>query len=109
MSDLASALVLAGAVLAFAGSIGLVRKEELLAQCLDGLPVSLEGALRPPLSLPEDATVLDAVALFRREPAEMAVVLDKGGAFKGVVTREDLLEAIAGDMPDSGRAMPRRP
>jgi len=54
----------------------------------------------------QDASVLDAVGLFKREPAEMAVVIDAKGSFRGVVTREDLLEAIAGDMPDSGRPQP---
>src|SRR3954468_17631513 len=86
--------------------LGCVRKEEMLAQCLDGLPVSLERLLRAPLLLREGATVLDALALFKREPAEMAIVVDAQCVFKGVVTREDLLEAIAGDMPDSGRPQP---
>ena len=83
--------------------LGQVRKEDLLAQCLDGLPIDLERLLRPPVPLREDSPVLDALGVFRREPAEMAIVVDAGGRFKGVVTREDLLEAIAGDMPDSGR------
>jgi predicted tellurium resistance membrane protein TerC len=86
--------------------IGLVRKEELLAQCVDGGAIALERMLRPPLAVRETASVLDAVALFKREPAEMAIVVDGDGLFQGVVTREDLLEAIAGEMPDSGRPQP---
>jgi predicted tellurium resistance membrane protein TerC len=86
--------------------IGLARKEELLAQCVGGGAIELERVLRAPLAVRETASVLDAVALFKREPAEMAIVVDKNGVFQGVVTREDLLEAIAGDMPDSGRAQP---
>jgi len=86
--------------------LGQVRKEDLLAQCLDGRPLSIERAMRAPLAVHEDASVLDAVNVFRREPAEMAVVVDADGVLKGVVTREDLLEAIAGDMPDSGRPQP---
>jgi putative hemolysin len=82
--------------------IGLVRKEEVLAQCVDGEPVDVNRVLRPPLTVKESASVLDVVALFKREPAEMAIVVDAQGLFKGVVTREDLLEAITGDMPDSG-------
>jgi predicted tellurium resistance membrane protein TerC len=85
---------------------GLVRKEEILAQCVDGYPVEIRRVLRPPLTLPETASVLEAVSLFKREPAEMAIVVGADGSFKGVVTREDLLEAIAGDMPDSGSARP---
>ena len=86
--------------------LGQVRKEDLLAQCLDGRPIDLERLLRPPVSVRDDSPVLDVVGVFRREPAEMAIVVDAAGVFKGVVTREDLLEAIAGDMPDSGRAQP---
>jgi predicted tellurium resistance membrane protein TerC len=86
--------------------LGLVRKEELLAQCLDRLPVDVERAMRPPVVVREDASVLDAIAVLKREPAEMAAVIDANGKFKGVLTREDLLEAIAGDMPDSGRTQP---
>ncbi|HKQ27599.1 MAG TPA: CBS domain-containing protein [Burkholderiales bacterium] len=88
--------------------IGLVRKEEVLARYLDGEPVDLNRVLRPPLTLLENASVLEAVAFFKREPAEMAVVVDAQGRFQGVVTREDLLEAIAGDMPDSGLQLARR-
>jgi len=87
--------------------LGLVRKEEVLAQCIDGVPVSLERLLRPALTVGASASVLEVVQLFRKEPVEMAVVLDAAGRFAGVVTREDLLEAIAGDMPDSGSPLPR--
>jgi len=86
--------------------LGQVRKEDLLARVLDGMPIDLERLLRPPVPVREDSPVLDAVGVFKREPAEMAIVVDAGGLFKGVVTREDLLEAIAGDMPDSGRPQP---
>jgi len=83
--------------------LGLVRKEEVLAQCVDGVPIDIMRVLRPPVVVKEGASILDTVGLFKREPAEMAVVVDARGSFKGIVTREDLLEAITGDMPDSGR------
>jgi predicted tellurium resistance membrane protein TerC len=86
--------------------IGLVRKEEVLAQCIDGVAIGVERVLRPPLAVQEGASVLDALNLFKREPSEMALVLDARGRLRGVVTREDLLEAIAGDLPDSGRPQP---
>ena len=86
--------------------LGLVWKEEVLAQCMDGAPLDLERLLRPVPSVTQDTSILDTVTLFRREPTEMAVVVDADGLLKGMVTREDLLEAIAGDMPDSGRPTP---
>jgi predicted tellurium resistance membrane protein TerC len=83
--------------------LGIVRKEDVLAQCVDGGPI----AERQALTVREDASVLDTLNLFKREPAEMAFVVDGRGAFKGVVTREDLLEAIAGDLPNARQPVPQ--
>jgi CBS domain containing-hemolysin-like protein len=72
-----------------------VRKEDVL----DGAR-PLEELLKAAVELREDATVLDALALFKRQPIELALVVDAQGRFRGVVTRTDLLEAIAGELPD---------
>jgi predicted tellurium resistance membrane protein TerC len=85
--------------------IGIVRKEDVLAQCVDGGPVDVRLAARPALTVRESTSVLDTLALFKREPAEMAFVVDARGAFQGIVTREDLLEAFAGDLPDARQAV----
>jgi predicted tellurium resistance membrane protein TerC len=73
---------------------GVVRKEDLL----DG--DSLDQALKPGVRIREDCTVLDALALFKTHPIELALVVDAQDAFRGVLTRTDLLEAIAGELPD---------
>ncbi len=73
---------------------GVVRKEDLLG----GMP--LDQALRPGAQIREDCTVLDALALFKKQPIEMALVGGAQGDFRGVLTRTDLLEAIAGELPD---------
>jgi predicted tellurium resistance membrane protein TerC len=73
---------------------GVVRKEDVL----DGDP--LDKALRPVVRIREDCTVLDALALFKTHPIELALVVDAQDAFSGVLTRTDLLEAIAGELPD---------
>jgi predicted tellurium resistance membrane protein TerC len=86
--------------------LGILRKEDVLAQCMDG-QVELESAVRPCLRVRETASVLDTLALFKREPAEMAFVFDAHGVFTGVVTREDLLEAITGDLPDARGPLPK--
>jgi CBS domain containing-hemolysin-like protein len=73
---------------------GVVRKEDLLGG------EALDRAQRPGERIREDCTVLDALALFKKRPIELALVVDAQGAFLGVLTRTDLLEAIAGELPD---------
>ena len=80
--------------------LGIVRKEDVLEQCMDGA-IEFQRAVRPCLRVKETTSVLETLNFFKREPAEMAFVVDARGAFRGVVTREDLLEAIAGDLPDA--------
>ena len=81
---------------------GVVRKEDVLALCVDGKPIELEGVLREAPVVRARASVLDTLNQFKRHAAELAIVLDDQGRFAGVVTRTDLLEAIAGEFPDEG-------
>jgi CBS domain containing-hemolysin-like protein len=81
---------------------GVVRKEDVLALCVDGKPVELGSVLRTAPSMRANASVLDALNQFKRHTAELALVLDEQGRFQGLVTRTDLLEAIAGEFPDEG-------
>ena len=79
---------------------GVVRKQDLLEQCLGGAAVDVESLLLPPLVVPEGASILRALDLFRKKPVNTAVVVDEYGTIQGIVTRTDLLEAVAGDLPD---------
>jgi predicted tellurium resistance membrane protein TerC len=81
---------------------GVVRKEDVLALCVDGKPIDLRGVVRPAPSVRVSASVLDALSQFKRHSAELAIVVDAHGRFQGIVTRTDLLEAIAGEFPDEG-------
>ncbi len=81
-------------------TLGVVRKQDLLDQSLDGAPLDVEGAMHKPLNIPEGASILRALDLFRKTPVNTAVIVDEYGAIRGIVTRTDLLEAVAGDLPD---------
>lgn len=80
--------------------LGIVQKKDLVAELLAGREPDLEGALRQPPVLPEFATVLAALERFKREPIQLAFIVDEFGSFLGLVTATDVMEAIAGEMPD---------
>ncbi|HEX9182212.1 MAG TPA: TerC family protein [Burkholderiales bacterium] len=79
--------------------LGLARKEDLLALRLDDA-FDIVRAVHEPLVIPAQANVLEALEHFRRTPAASAILVDEYGAFQGLVTRTDLLEAIVGDLPE---------
>ena len=78
--------------------VGVVQSKELLAPSLSGEPLDLKSALRPPLYLPEGTPALKALDRFRSSPMHMALVLDEYGGFKGLVTLNDLLASIVGEL-----------
>jgi CBS domain containing-hemolysin-like protein len=80
--------------------LGLARKEDLLALRLDEGAFDIARAVHEPLVIPAGANVLEALEHFRRTPAASAILVDEYGAFRGLVTRTDLLDAIVGDLPE---------
>ncbi|MGD9048371.1 MAG: hemolysin family protein [Anaerolineae bacterium] len=82
--------------------LGIVYVKDLLADVLDGQPFDLEATLRPALYLPENITALEAVEQLKMNRTHMALVIDEYGGFEGLLTVEDILEAIVGDIPEMG-------
>ena len=80
--------------------VGVVRKQDLLNQVFDGGSVDVTRALQTALIVPERTSILRTIALFRKTPVNTAVIVDEYGAVQGIVTRTDLLEAVAGRLPD---------
>ena len=80
--------------------VGVVRKQDLLNQALDGHPLEIAKALHSPLIVPEYTSILRTLDLFRKTPVNTAIVVDEYGTIQGILTRTDLLEAVAGRLPD---------
>jgi putative hemolysin len=82
--------------------VGFVHIRDLVAPSADGDARSIRvGDLaRPVLMLPDGKNVLDALADMRRERLHMAIVVDEYGGTAGIVTLEDLVEELVGDIRD---------
>jgi putative hemolysin len=79
--------------------VGIVRKQDLADQVLDRKSPDIEQVTRPPLIVHESTSILRTLDLFRKTPVHTAIVVDEFGTLQGIVTRTDLLEAVAGDLP----------
>jgi putative hemolysin len=62
--------------------------------------VELESIVRPAFVVPETKDLAALLADFRREKQHMAIVIDEYGDMEGIVTLEDLLEEIVGEIED---------
>jgi putative hemolysin len=79
--------------------VGIVRKQDLADHVLDGQSPDVEKVTRPPLIVHESTAILRTLDLFRKTPVHTAIVVDEFGTLQGIVTRTDLLETLAGDLP----------
>jgi Mg2+/Co2+ transporter CorB len=62
--------------------------------------LDIVAAASPPWFIPDTTTLLDQLQSFRERREHFAVVIDEYGSFMGVVTLEDILEEIVGDILD---------
>ncbi|HMJ81005.1 MAG TPA: hemolysin family protein [Candidatus Dormibacteraeota bacterium] len=63
-------------------------------------PPALRSILRPPLFVPESMSIDDLLHELQRRKVHLAIVLDEYGGTAGLVTIEDLLEEIVGEIQD---------
>jgi len=83
---------------------GVVRAKEVLGS---PAPRSLSMLMSLPLVIPETLPALLALERFRQASEHFAVVIDEYGGTAGVVTLQDILEAIVGDLPEIGDTVER--
>ncbi len=85
--------------------LGVVHMKDLVRAALSGQPLSLPELLVPPFVVLDGTPVLKLLEGFRREGVHMAIVVDEYGATQGVVTLADIIEAVAGALPELGNEL----
>jgi CBS domain containing-hemolysin-like protein len=81
--------------------VGLLYAKDLLKYWgLDEQAVDLKKILRPPYFVPETKNLEELLHEFKKKRVHLAIVIDEYGGTSGLVTIEDLLEQIVGDIQD---------
>ena len=80
--------------------LGILLAKDLLRTVMADAPVSLHDLLRPAFLIPESKRLDLLLREFRLSRNHMAIVIDEYGGVAGLVTFEDVLEQIVGDIDD---------
>src|SRR3954464_9422260 len=82
---------------------GFVHIKDLFRQQYLGWPIELRKLLHPALFVPENMTLDRLLELFQEKHNQLAIVLNEYGGTEGMVTLEDVVEEIVGEMRDEHR------
>jgi len=80
--------------------IGMVHIRDVLALWNDMAKFRLQNIVRPVLFVPQSIPVVDLLAKMRTSRLHMAIIVDEYGGTDGLVTIEDLVEEIVGEIED---------
>jgi len=79
--------------------VGVVRAKDLLAREFTNQPFDLKAAMVPALYFPDTMPAFKAIEMFKSSRRHMAMVIDEHGGVEGLVTVNDILDALVGDIP----------
>ncbi|MBL0387233.1 HlyC/CorC family transporter [Tumebacillus sp. ITR2] len=81
--------------------VGVVHIKDLYAVALNGnTTLSLEVIARKPVTVPESLPIKDVLRILQKNRSELAIVIDEYGGTAGIVTTEDILEELVGEIQD---------
>ena len=81
--------------------VGMIHIKDVFVASMDETrDRSIQALLRTPLFVPESMGVIDLLARMRAERTHLAIVVDEFGGTEGLVTIEDVVEEIVGDIED---------
>ena len=77
--------------------LGIISSKQLFNQTLKGAKADLTQQLQPAIYVPESLTGMELLDQFRASSTHMVFVIDEYGEIQGVVTLQDVLEAVTGE------------
>jgi CBS domain containing-hemolysin-like protein len=80
--------------------IGFVHASDFYLAALENGHVELQSLIRPITTVPESMEISTVLRLLQKKRSQMAIVIDEYGGTAGLVTMEDILEEIVGDIQD---------
>jgi magnesium and cobalt exporter, CNNM family len=80
--------------------LGIMHGKDLMPWVRSGRPFRLSRLLRPPVFIPDSARLNNAVQVLQTAQTHLGIVVDEHGGVEGIVTLEDLLEQIVGEIQD---------
>jgi putative hemolysin len=86
--------------------LGVITIRDVFRVVARGEAIVLPDLLRPPQFIPEGARISSALREFQRTRQYLALVVDEYGGLVGLVTLEDVLEEIVGEIREEGEAVP---
>lgn len=82
--------------------IGYLQAKTLLRELVRGNPIDLNAMIIPLESVPRTMSISDAMELMKESHHHILLVRDEYGGTEGIITLEDILEELVGEMRDEG-------
>jgi putative hemolysin len=86
--------------------VGVLYYKDLLRAISEGEVWNLRSLLHPPLFVPETVQISRLLRMLQQQHLNMAMVVDEHGGVAGLLTIEDLLEQLVGEIRDEGEPEP---
>jgi len=80
--------------------VGIVHTKDILPLLAKGKEVVMKNIMRKPYFIPETKKINDLMAEFQQKRIQLAIVLDEFGGTAGMVTLEDIVEELVGEIQD---------